>query len=184
MGYALWCLAVLYGGRVDALHLEHHRKLMLEWAALGQAKLYLYLLLGFGSQENGEHRALYFCFAASKKNALFPIWDAACLSMSGFCNCWHFIVTWQRLVGKLEKNYVYLSKKLLFDKWKTKNWTKARKICCEEKYLVVAHKNHPNRWSATWSKIKESSYEYRYPSYLICETRACIPASVWVIAQI
>lgn len=101
-----------------------------------------------------------------------------------FCNCWHFIVTWQRLVAKLEKNYVYLSKKLLFDKWKTKNWTKARKICCEEKYLVVAHKNHPNRWSATWSKIKESSYEYRYPSYLICETRACIPASVWVIGQI
>lgn len=81
-----------------------------------------------------------------------------------------------------KKNHAYLPKKLLLDKWKTKNWIEVRKTCCEEKYL--APKNHPNWWSATWSKINESRYEYRYPSYLICETRAYIPAPVWDIKDI
>lgn len=72
---------------MDALHLQHHKKLMLERAALGWAKLFLYFYLGFRSQNNGENWALYLCFAASKKNALFLIWDAARPSMTGFRNC-------------------------------------------------------------------------------------------------
>lgn len=83
MEYALWCLAVLHGGRVDVQLLQHHRKLMLEWAVLGQAELYISLQLGFRTI---ERKGLFTCVLQPARR-MHTFWSETLYgSVSGFHN--------------------------------------------------------------------------------------------------